>query len=59
MEVRPQARAEPAGNHAQGPRTEAMRSIGRLKHAGFAEGRPRTMAEFAEERVDGPALPVA
>lgn len=59
MEVRPKARAGPAGNHAQGPRTEAMRRIGGLKHAGFAEGQARAMAEFAGERADGPALPVA
>lgn len=58
MEVQSQARAEPAGNRNQGPRIEAMRSIGKLKHAGFAEGQMRAMAEFVEELVDGTVRPI-
>ena len=58
MEVQSQARAEPAGNRNQGPRVEAMRSIGKLKHAGFAEGQMRAMAEFVEELVDGTVRPI-
>ena len=35
-----------------------MRSIGKLKHAGFAEGQMRAMAEFVEELVDGTVRPI-
>ena len=36
-----------------------MRSIGKLKHAGFAESQMRAMAEFVEELVDGTVRPIA
>ena len=58
MEVQSQARAEPAGNRDQRSRTEAMRSVGKLKHAGFAESQTRAMAEFVEELVDGTVRPI-
>lgn len=58
METQSQARAEPAGNRNQGPRIEAMRSVGKLKHAGFTEGQTRAMAEFVEELVDGTVRPI-
>ena len=58
MEVQSQARAKPAGNrHPQSSGT-AMRSIGKLKHAGFEEGQTRAMAEFVEELVDGTVRPI-
>ena len=35
-----------------------MRSIGKLKQAGFEEGQTRAMAEFVEERVDDTVRPI-
>ena len=58
MEVQSQARAKPAGNRHPQPSGTAMRSIGKLKHAGFEEGQTRAMAEFVEELVDGTVRPI-
>lgn len=58
MDVQPQARAKPAGDHDRGPMKATMRSIGKLKQAGFEEGQTRAMAEFVEELVDGAVRPI-
>ena len=58
MDAQSQARAKPAGDHVRGPMKSIMRSIGKLKQAGFEEGQTRAMAEFVEELVDGTVRPI-
>ena len=58
MDAQSQARAKPAGDHGRGPMKSIMRSIGKLKQAGFEENQTRAMAEFVEERVDGTVRPI-
>ena len=58
MDAQSQARAKPAGDHGRGPMKSIMRSIGKLKQAGFEEGQTRAMAEFVEERVDDTVRPI-
>lgn len=58
MDAQSQARAKPAGDHGRGPMKSIMRSIGKLKQAGFEEGQTRAMAEFVEELVDGTVRPI-
>ena len=58
MDAQSQARAKPAGDHGRGPMKSIMRSIGKLKQAGFEESQTRAMAEFVEELVDGTVRPI-
>ena len=58
MDAQSQARAKPAGDHGRGSMKSIMRSIGKLKQAGFEEGQTRAMAEFVEELVDGTVRPI-
>ena len=58
MDAQSQARAKPAGDHGRGSMKSIMRSIGKLKQAGFEESQTRAMAEFVEELVDGTVRPI-
>ena len=59
MDAQSQARAKPAGDHGRGPMKSIMRSIGKLKQAGFEEGQTRAMAAFVEELAGGTVRPTA
>ena len=58
MDAQSQARAKPEEKHGRGPMKSIMRSIGKLKQAGFEEGQTRAMAEFVEELVNGTVQPI-
>ena len=58
MDAQSQARAKPEEKHGRGSMKSIMRSIGKLKQAGFEEGQTRAMAEFVEELVGGTVQPI-